>query len=234
MGLDSRGHYGIHPTTGSFFSIAKEFEYRALLLNPLYRHVADTWGVATTSMEYQRWVDEGLARCWRYDYAQVVAMGITDIPSDILRIMNNVNEITIRFIPRLVTAATEAEFYALQQEYWDEIVAAGEATAWEWASRTVIGTSMTVFCCMWLGYLFSKEQMPFRKTLYRMLTVTMYVSGGLHPHLPGNASIWACGVLWYLCTAHDGERVYGHFHTGYYVLSTVTAFFCQRTYFGGC
>jgi len=123
----------IHPTSGSFFSIAEEFEYRALLLNPLYRHVAEVWGVETTSMEYQRWVDEGLARCWRYDYAQVVAMGITDIPTDILRIMNNVNEITIRFIPRLVMAATDEEFYALQQEYWDEIAAAGEATAWEWA-----------------------------------------------------------------------------------------------------
>ena len=48
-------------------------------------------------------------------------------------------------------------------------------------ARTVVGTSLTVFCCMWLGYLFTKEQMPFRKTLYRMLTVTMYVSGGLIP-----------------------------------------------------
>ena len=48
-------------------------------------------------------------------------------------------------------------------------------------SRTVIGTSLSVLCCMWLGYLFSKEEMPFRKTLYRMLTITMYVSGGLIP-----------------------------------------------------
>jgi len=48
-------------------------------------------------------------------------------------------------------------------------------------ARTTVGTTLTVLCCMWLGYLFTKEQMPFRKTLYRMLIVTMYVSGGLIP-----------------------------------------------------
>ena len=48
-------------------------------------------------------------------------------------------------------------------------------------ARTVIGTAGTVICCMLLGYLFTKEQMPFRKLLYRMVTITMYVSGGLIP-----------------------------------------------------
>ena len=47
--------------------------------------------------------------------------------------------------------------------------------------RTVIGTIFTVMTCMYLGYLFTKEEMPFRKVLYRMLIVTMYVSGGLIP-----------------------------------------------------
>lgn len=48
-------------------------------------------------------------------------------------------------------------------------------------ARTVVGTAGTVMCCMLLGYLFTKEQMPLRKVLYRMVTVTMYVSGGLIP-----------------------------------------------------
>ena len=48
-------------------------------------------------------------------------------------------------------------------------------------ARTVIGAVLTVFSCMWLGYLFSKEEMPFRRFMYRMLIVTMYVSGGLIP-----------------------------------------------------
>ena len=48
-------------------------------------------------------------------------------------------------------------------------------------ARTVIGTAFTLLCCMFLGYLFSKEEMPMRKLLYRTLIITMYVSGGLIP-----------------------------------------------------
>lgn len=47
--------------------------------------------------------------------------------------------------------------------------------------RTVSGTTLTVLGCMMLGYLFTKQDMPCRKFLYRMLTITMYVSGGLIP-----------------------------------------------------
>jgi len=47
--------------------------------------------------------------------------------------------------------------------------------------RTVIGTCFSVFASMLLGYVFSKQEMPFRKFLYRMLIITMYVSGGLIP-----------------------------------------------------
>jgi multiple sugar transport system permease protein/putative aldouronate transport system permease protein len=48
-------------------------------------------------------------------------------------------------------------------------------------ARTLIGTFLTVLASMFLGYLFTKEQMPFHKLLYRMLIITMYVSGGLIP-----------------------------------------------------
>lgn len=47
--------------------------------------------------------------------------------------------------------------------------------------RTVTGTVLTVLASMLLGYAFSKQDIPFRKFLYRMLIVTMYVSGGLIP-----------------------------------------------------
>lgn len=47
--------------------------------------------------------------------------------------------------------------------------------------RTVIGTAATVAITMTLGYAFSKEEMPFRRLMYRLLIVTMYVSGGLIP-----------------------------------------------------
>lgn len=45
--------------------------------------------------------------------------------------------------------------------------------------RTVIGTVASVLSCTFLGYLFTKEEMPFRKLLYRFLIMTMYVSGGM-------------------------------------------------------
>lgn len=50
------------------------------------------------------------------------------------------------------------------------------------ALRTVLGCAVTVTCCMILGYLFSKNEMPFRKFMYRMLVICMYVSGGLIPN----------------------------------------------------
>lgn len=48
-------------------------------------------------------------------------------------------------------------------------------------ARTVLGTGGAVLCCMLLGYLFSKEEMPCRKLLYRMLIITSYVGGGMIP-----------------------------------------------------
>lgn len=47
--------------------------------------------------------------------------------------------------------------------------------------RTTIGTFLSVFACSFMGYLFSKQEMPGRKFLYRMLVITMYVGGGLIP-----------------------------------------------------
>lgn len=48
-------------------------------------------------------------------------------------------------------------------------------------ARTVIGTGLSVFSCSFMGYLFSKREMPLRKFFYRMMVITMYVGGGLIP-----------------------------------------------------
>lgn len=48
-------------------------------------------------------------------------------------------------------------------------------------ARTVLGTCGTVFTCTLLGYVFSKRHFPCRTFLYRMLIVTMYISGGMIP-----------------------------------------------------
>ena len=48
-------------------------------------------------------------------------------------------------------------------------------------SRTVLGTLGSVFCCSLFGYLLTKNLLPFRKLMYRMLVITMYLSPGLIP-----------------------------------------------------
>lgn len=48
-------------------------------------------------------------------------------------------------------------------------------------ARTVLGTICTVSCCTLLGFVFTKRNFPARTFLYRMLIVTMYVSGGMIP-----------------------------------------------------
>lgn len=47
--------------------------------------------------------------------------------------------------------------------------------------RTAIGTTVTVFSCSFLGFLFTKHEMPARTFLYRALVLTMYISGGMIP-----------------------------------------------------
>lgn len=47
--------------------------------------------------------------------------------------------------------------------------------------RTLVGTIFTVACNSFLGYLFSKQEMPYRTLLYRTIIVTMFVGGGLIP-----------------------------------------------------
>ena len=47
--------------------------------------------------------------------------------------------------------------------------------------RTVIGTSLTVFACAYLGYMFTQERMWGRKVWYRIIVITMYFSAGIIP-----------------------------------------------------
>lgn len=63
-------------------------------------------------------------------------------------------------------------------------------------ARVVVGTALTVFCCSLLGYLFSKQEMPARKFLYRMLIITMYVSGGLIPTYLAYRSYGLLNTFW--------------------------------------
>ena len=48
-------------------------------------------------------------------------------------------------------------------------------------ARTAVGTGLSVISVTFLGYVFSKDNVPAKKLFYRYFIVTMYVSGGLIP-----------------------------------------------------
>ena len=48
-------------------------------------------------------------------------------------------------------------------------------------SRTIVGTIFSVVGCMLYAYILTKKELPFRKIIYRMTIITMYVGGGLIP-----------------------------------------------------
>ncbi len=47
--------------------------------------------------------------------------------------------------------------------------------------RTIIGTILTVICSTWFAYAVTKNELYFRKLVYRFLVVTMYFNAGLIP-----------------------------------------------------
>jgi putative aldouronate transport system permease protein len=48
-------------------------------------------------------------------------------------------------------------------------------------ARTVIGTALSIFLCAMFAYILTKNALPFRKFIYRILVFTMYVTSGLIP-----------------------------------------------------
>ena len=49
------------------------------------------------------------------------------------------------------------------------------------ASKTVLGTLLTLLCCSIFSYSITKEILPLRKFMYRSLILTMYISIGIIP-----------------------------------------------------
>ncbi|REE94582.1 putative aldouronate transport system permease protein [Paenibacillus taihuensis] len=47
--------------------------------------------------------------------------------------------------------------------------------------RTVSGTILTIACSSWLAYAVTKNELYFRKTIYRFVVITMYFNAGLIP-----------------------------------------------------
>ncbi|MEA4889147.1 MAG: carbohydrate ABC transporter permease [Clostridiaceae bacterium] len=78
----------------------------------------------------------------------------------------------VTFFPRGFTLTNFTQVFALEGLFHSMLIS---------VLRTVIGAGGTVICCMWLGYVFTKEKMPARKFFYRFMIITMYIGGGMIP-----------------------------------------------------
>lgn len=50
------------------------------------------------------------------------------------------------------------------------------------ASRAILGTIITVFCSSFFAYLLTQRKLVFRRAIYRMLVITMYLNAGIIPY----------------------------------------------------
>lgn len=74
------------------------------------------------------------------------------------------------FLPRGFSIRNYTDIFAISGFFHSVLVS---------VVRTVVGTFTSVLACTFLGYLFTKDEMPGRKILYRFLIMTMYINGGL-------------------------------------------------------
>jgi hypothetical protein len=122
-----------HPD-GYFMDLTREPSYRSkrLGLSPIFLDYADFYNVPYPSAAMLKNVENGRTIDMSHDFVQLISVGMTNIPLDIERIIQNLNQILYRSLPRLITAESEAAYRNAQQQVLAELRAAGEPTAWEW------------------------------------------------------------------------------------------------------
>ena len=125
---------GVAPD-GYPYDLGRTYEVRAQVLTPLQKDFADYHDVICPSKYYMSLVDEGKTISVVGDYGQMIAAGISEIPMDIKRIMDQCSDIAYRAIPELVMAESDAEYEEIKARLLKEWADAGEATAWAWAEE---------------------------------------------------------------------------------------------------
>lgn len=76
------------------------------------------------------------------------------------------------FLPKQLTFVNYTHIFRLDNMLHSFIVS---------VLRTVIGCVLTIACSSWFAYAVTKNELYFRKTIYRFLVVTMYFNAGLIP-----------------------------------------------------
>jgi ABC-type glycerol-3-phosphate transport system substrate-binding protein len=126
---------GSHPD-GHYFNLFREpaFRSKRLGLSPIFLDYADFYGVPYPSAAMMRNVENRRTIDMSRDFVQLISVGLTGVPLDIERIIQNLNDILYRSLPRLITAENDGAYQAAERQVLEELRAAGEPAAWDWVS----------------------------------------------------------------------------------------------------
>ncbi len=125
---------GIHPD-GYPYDLTQTYEVRAMTLNSWQKDFSAHYGVSCPSEYYMQQVNAGLVNDLSNDYGQMVALGISEIPMDIKRIMDECASIAERAMPELIMAKTDEEFEEVKARLLTEWEEADEPEAWAWCEN---------------------------------------------------------------------------------------------------
>jgi putative aldouronate transport system substrate-binding protein len=123
-----------HPD-GAFYHLFSSEEYRGRALNALQKDYCEHYGVSYMGEAQQKLVEAGKTIDMSNDRGQAISSGVSDIPTDIKRIMDACNDICERAMPDLIMADSDEQFASVQAEVLSKLDEAGVNTAWEWAQE---------------------------------------------------------------------------------------------------
>jgi hypothetical protein len=110
-------------------------ENRSRGLSTAFKDFSDYYKVRYPAEAAYKLAREGKTIDLGNDYGQFISgLVYSSVPTDTRRIIDTVNEIFNRAMPRLIQAKTDAEFNQIQQQVLSDARAANEATAWQWIS----------------------------------------------------------------------------------------------------
>lgn len=121
----------LHPD-GAPLDLREAESLKGAALNPLRKSMADFYGVDYPSATMKPYLESGEVINLDENMGELVASVMAVIPTDVARIMEKCNDILYRAIPKLVMAASEAEFETVQAQVMKDLADAGEADAWAW------------------------------------------------------------------------------------------------------
>lgn len=101
-------------------------------LTPLQQAFADHYGVSYPGELRYKMEQEGKGYSQKVSLHTTIDALVNDVPDEISTITSRVQEMMIRWLQPLITCEDDAEFEAQQQQFIEEVKAAGLDTAFEW------------------------------------------------------------------------------------------------------